>query len=95
MKNLKLKLEQNRKIIISAINMFALIAIMVFMITSVRNIVEIVLNFKLIMANSNIINAIINTILYLLVVTFGFQSIRKSKNSNYIIVTLLLILIVY
>lgn len=95
MKNLKLKLEQNRKIIISAINMFALIAIMVFMITSVRNIVEIVLNFKLIMANSNIINAIINTILYLLVVTFGFQSIRKSKNLNYIIVTLLLILIVY
>lgn len=95
MKNLKLKLEKNRKIIISTINTLALIAIMVFMIISVRNIVEIGLNYKLLMANSNIINVIINTILYLLVVTFGFQSIRKSKSSNYIIVTLLLILIVY
>lgn len=95
MKRLSLNNDNNRDTAATVITAIGLITVMFYMIVSVRNLIQIFMNFSLISSNSGMGSLVFNTILYLFVIATGFEAVRRSKNPYYIIIALVTILVIY
>ncbi len=95
MKRLSLNKDGNRDRVLDTVTVIGLIAIIFYILVSLRNLIQIVLNFSLLSAHSGITGIIFNVILYLFVIATGVEAIRRSKNPYYIIIALVTILIIY
>ncbi len=71
------------------------VTILVYTIISIRNLIALGLNIRLIMEHSSLIGLVINTSLYALVVIFGIISVYKYRNLDYTLIALLTIIFVY
>lgn len=87
------KEHKNRaKAFVTAVGM---IVILYYVIMSIRNLIQIIMNFSLISANGSMASIVLNILLYLFMIVAGFTSVARSKNPYYIIFTLITILIIY
>lgn len=72
-----------------------MIVVMYYMLISIRNLIQVIINFSLISANAGTFSIVFNALLYLFMIIAGFAAIRRSKNPYYIIFALVTILIIY
>ncbi len=95
MKRLNENSEKNSELITKIVTVIGMITIMFYMILSVRNLAQVLINFSLLSAHSAIASIIFNIVLYVFVIVTGFEGIRRSKNPYYLIIALVTILIIY
>lgn len=95
MKRLSLNNDNNRDTAATVVTAIGLITVMFYMIVSVRNLIQIFMNFSLISSNSGMGSLVFNTVLYLFVIATGFEAVRRSKNPYYIIIALVTVLVIY
>lgn len=95
MNKLNLNDKNSKDKMYKVVTVMGMITIMFYMILSLRNIFQVLVNFSLLSAHSAVAGIILNIILYLFIVVIGFEAIRKSKNPYYQILVLIAILIIY
>lgn len=95
MKRLSLDTDKKRDKVTTVVTVIGLIVVMFYMIMSIRNLAQVLINFSLLTANSGVASIVFNIILYLFVIATGFEAVRRSKNPYYIIIALVTILIIY
>lgn len=93
----KINLANNRKrnFIKALITVIALVCVLFYVIMSIKNVAQMLMNFSLLTANATMLSIMINLAMYLLVIITGCYSVIKSKNPYSIIVALIAILMVY
>lgn len=87
--------ERKRKFIKALITVIALVCILFYVIMSVKNVSQMLMNFSLLTANASTVGIVLNLVMYLLVIITGCYSVIKSKNPYSMIVALIAILMVY
>lgn len=95
MKKLNLNNNNNKDMVATVVTAIGLITVMFYMIVSIRNLIQILMNFSLISNNSGMGSLIFNLVLYLFVIATGFEAVRRSKNPYYIIIALVTVLVIY
>ncbi|WOO87826.1 hypothetical protein RZE82_02545 [Mollicutes bacterium LVI A0039] len=71
-----------------------MVAVIFYIIVSLRNIYQVVVNYELLLSHSDILSVFINVILYLFVVAIGVEAVRRN-NLYIIVIALVSILIIY
>lgn len=95
MNRTKISDTNNRSRISKLIMFLGMAVVMYYMILSISNLLQMLMNVKLIMSNDGTQSLIFNGLLYLLVVGTGFEAVRNSRKSQYLVLALIAIITIY